>query len=116
MGLDYMKLKLPDPKLTLKEAMQIIKSEGPLFDRVYQDIFTALARKGVELVNEKSVPRPLWEWLLDYFFTKVRPHIMPVMVRSYTRFKTLADSPMYQAVEMGKSGPRSSRISPGCSP
>ena len=50
------------------------------------------------------MPRPLWEWLLDYFFTKVRPHIMPVMIRSYSRFSTLADSPMYLAVEMGKSG------------
>ena len=104
LGRDYKKLKLPDPKLTLKEAMQIIKSEGPLFDHAYQNIFTALARKSIELVDEKSVPRPLWEWLLDYFFTKVRPHIMPVMVRSYTRFKTLADAPMYLAVEMGKSG------------
>ncbi|HEX2747469.1 MAG TPA: polyphosphate kinase 1 [Verrucomicrobiales bacterium] len=104
LGRDYRKLRLPDPKQTLKEAMQLVKRETTVFDDTYRDIFKALEKKGVRLIDETQVPRPLWEWLLDYFFTSVRPHIMPVMIRSYSRFSTLADSPMYLAVEMGKSG------------
>jgi len=104
LGKDYQKLKLPDPKLTLKEAMAKIKRETGVFDDTYRDIFSALEKKGVRLIDDTKVPRPLWEWLLDYFFNTVRPHIMPVMIRSYSRFGTLADSPMYLAVEMGKSG------------
>ncbi len=106
LGRDYKKLRLPDPKQTLKESMRTIKNEAKLFDECYGNIFAALAKRGVELVNETTVPRPLWEWLLDYFFTKVRPHIMPVMIRSYTRFSRLPDSPMYLAVEMTKNGSR----------
>ena len=104
LGRDYKKLKLPDPKLTLKEAMRLIKQERAAFETTYRDIFQSLEKKGVRLIDETEVPRPLWEWLLDFFFTKVRPHIMPVMIRSYSRFSTLADAPMYLAVEMGKTG------------
>lgn len=104
LGRDYAKLKLPDPTLTLKEAMGLIKREAAIFDHNYREIFAALEKKGLRLCDEAQVPRPLWEWLLDFFFNKVRPHIMPVMIRSYSRFSTLADSPMYLAVEMGKAG------------
>lgn len=103
LGRDYRKLRLPDPKQTLKEAMQLVKRETSVFDETYRSIFEALEKKGVRLIDETKVPRPLWEWLLDYFFNSVRPHIMPVMIRSYSRFSTLADAPMYLAVEMGKS-------------
>lgn len=104
LGRDYKKLQLPDPGLTLKEAMRLIKGEAATFNDTYHNIFAALKTKGVQLLDETKVPRSLWEWLLDYFFNKVRPHIMPVMIRSYSRFSNLADSPMYLAVEMGKSG------------
>jgi polyphosphate kinase len=104
LGRDYRKLRLPDPKLTLKEAMRVIKFEAARFDAAYLDIVAALAKRGVDLVDDTTVPRPLWEWLLDFFFTKVRPHIMPVMIRSYTRFSRLPDAPMYMAVEMSRSG------------
>lgn len=104
LGRDYRKLRLPDPALTLKEAMAVIKRERAVFNDTYRAIFEMLAQKGVKLIDETEVPRQLWDWLLDYFFSRVRPHIMPVMIRSYSRFSTLADSPMYLAVEMGKSG------------
>ncbi len=104
LGRDYRKLRLPDPKQTLKDAMQIIKYDAAVFDAIYHDIFRALKKQQVELINETSVPRPLWEWLLNYFFEKVRPHIMPVMLRSYTRLDHLPDGPMYLAVEMRKFG------------
>jgi polyphosphate kinase len=104
LGRDYKKLRLPDPRQTLKEAMQIIKVEATRFDETYRNIVAGLAKRGVDLVDDTTVPRPLWEWLLEYFFNKVRPHIMPVMIRSYTRFSKLPDAPMYLAVEMTKGG------------
>ena len=104
LGRDYTKLKLPPPKQTLKDSLRIIKGEGTRFNDTYNDIVAALAKRGVDLVDETTVPRPLWEWLLDFFFNTVRPHIMPVMIRSYTRFSKLADAPMYLAVEMARTG------------
>ncbi len=102
LGKDYRKLRLPDPRETLREARRLIRRDGLQFDVVYRDILRGMAKAGVRLVNEKDVPRPLWDWLYEYFFESVRPHIMPVMVRSYSRFETLADTSMYLAVELGR--------------
>ena len=106
LGKDYRKLHLPDPRQTLREARRIIRAEGRQFDAIYRDIFRGLAKAGVRLIDETEVPRPLWDWLYEYFFETVRPRIMPVMVRSYSRFETLADAPLYLAVEMGREARR----------
>ena len=84
LGRDFKKLKLPDPATTLKEAMRIIKREAAVFNDTCLDVLETLKKRGIQLIDETKVPRPLWEWLLDYFFSKVRPHIMPVMIRSLT--------------------------------
>src|SRR5436190_11967366 len=55
LGKDYKKLRLPDPKLTLKEAMQIIKGEAARFDDAYGNIVDGLAKRGVDLVDDTKV-------------------------------------------------------------
>jgi polyphosphate kinase len=104
LGKDYRKLRLPDPRETLREARRLIRRDGVRFDAVYRDILRGMARQGVRLISESEVPKPLWDWLYEYFFETVRPRIMPVMVRSYSRFGSLADTSMYLAVELGRQG------------
>lgn len=106
LGTSAKKLGLPDPKLTLREAKTTIRRETGIFDATYRDILRGMEKHGVSLVNEKQVPEELREWLYDYFFDRVRPRIVPVMVRSWTRLSSLRDQPMYLAVEMTKAGRR----------
>jgi polyphosphate kinase len=101
-GKDYRKLHIPDPKLTLREARNIIKRDAALFDRIYHDIFHGLAKEGICLIDHTKVPKALQPWLTEYFYTKVRPRIMPIMIRSYSQLGSLRDQPMYLAVEMSK--------------
>ena len=102
LGKDYRKLQLPDPKATLREALSIIKRDAALFDLIYDDTFASLSVQGIRLINNTEVPKALKPWLTDYFFAKVRPRIMPIVIRSYSQLGSLRDQPMYLAVEMGR--------------
>ncbi len=101
---DFRKLHIPDPAETFREASAIIKSQAAVFDRICADIMLALDRAGVRLIDETKVPSQQRDWLLDFFVMQVKPRIMPVMVRGYSQLHNLADSPLYLAVEMHKSG------------
>ena len=102
LGKDYRKLGLPDPKATLRETMSVIKRDAAIFDRIYDEIFESLAKQGIHLIDDKEVPKALKPWLSEYFLAKVRPRIMPVVIRSYSQLGGLSDQPMYLAVEMGR--------------
>ena len=104
LGKDYRKLQLPDPTATLKEARSVIKRDAGLYDRIYDEVFAGLAQKGIRLIDDTEVPRALKPWLTEYFFAKVRPRIMPIVIRSYSQLGSLRDQPMYLAVEMGRAG------------
>ena len=104
LGRDYLKLQLPDPKVTLRETKSIIKRDAAVYDRIYDDVFAGLAAQGIHLINDTQVPKALKPWLTDYFYTKVRPRIMPIVIRSYSELGGLRDQPMYLAVEMGRAG------------
>lgn len=102
LGRDYQKLQLPDPKITLRETKSIIKRDAAIYDRIYDEIFAGLAGQGIRLINDAEVPKLLKPWLTEYFYTKVRPRIMPIVIRSYSELGALRDHPMYLAVEMGR--------------
>jgi polyphosphate kinase len=104
LGKDYRKLQLPDPKATLRETRSVIKRDAALFDRIYDEVFEGLAKQGIRLTNHEDVPKALKPWLTEYFYTKVRPRIMPIVIRSYSQLGALRDQPMYLAVEMGRAG------------
>jgi polyphosphate kinase len=102
LGKDYRKLQLPDPRSTLRETRAVIKRDAELFDSIYDEVFAALAKEGIKLITNEEVPKALKPWLTDYFYTKVRPRIMPIVIRSYSQLGSLRDQPMYLAVEMGR--------------
>jgi polyphosphate kinase len=104
LGNDYRRLQLPDPKATLKETKSIIKRDAAIFDRIYDEIFAELGGQGIHLINDTQVPKALKPWLTEYLYAKVRPHIMPIVIRSYSQLGGLRDQPMYLAVEMGRAG------------
>lgn len=109
LGKDFRKLRIPDPRQTLKEARLIIKQSSAVFDGIYREIFEELEKAGIKLITEKEVPKALRPWLQDYFLHHVRPRIMPLMIRHYSRLGSLRDQPMYLAVEMSKAGGKTRR-------
>ncbi len=102
LGKDYKQLSLPDPKRTLSQIKSLVRAEMQKFDQIYSEIFTDLTRHGISLVDEKRVPKALKPWLEEYFQTKVRPRIMPNMIKGYSRLSELRDHPMYLAVRLSQ--------------
>ena len=97
---NFKQLKLPDPSRTLKQIKLIVRSEMIKFDQIYADIFQGLRKRGIQMVNEATVPDALKPWLDDYFHTNVRPRIMPNMIKGYSDLDELRDRPMYLAVRL----------------
>lgn len=103
LGKEYNKqLKIPDPRRTLKQVKSIVRSEMSQFDHIYADIFKSLSKSGIEMVDETEVPAALHEWLEQYFTSKVRPKIMPTMIKGYSRLEQLRDHSMYLAVKLSQ--------------
>ncbi len=97
-------LKLPDPRRTLKQIKAIVRSEMHKFDQIYADIFQGLRKRGMQMVDESTVPEALKPWLDDYFQTSVRPRIMPNTIKGYSQLNELRDRPMYLAVRLRQTG------------
>ncbi|MEM7145664.1 MAG: polyphosphate kinase 1 [Verrucomicrobiota bacterium] len=98
----YKKLDIPDPKKTLAEINDILAGETARYNTAYDSIIDGLADHGIRVVNEKNVPKELREYVLEYFESKVRPHLMPIMMKANFRFTRLRDDPMYLAVRLSK--------------
>jgi polyphosphate kinase len=98
----YKKLDIPDPKKTLKEINDILAGETGRFNKAYDSIIEGLADHGIRVVNENQVPKELREYVLDYFESQVRPHLMPIVMKANFRLTRLRDDPMYLAVRLSK--------------
>ena len=93
---------IPDPKVTLKEVNRIVGKQAEDFNRAYADALAGLKENGIEVVDNRQVPEPLHEYLLDYFRSEVSPHLMPIMLKASAELPQLADVPMYLAVRLEK--------------
>jgi polyphosphate kinase len=100
LGPKVTQLKLPEPRQTLKLVKKHVKDELAHFDRIYVHVLKQLRRHGIHFVDETKVPAELKPWVLNYYHTQVQPHIMPTMIRSYSRLNVLRDFPLYLAVKM----------------
>jgi polyphosphate kinase len=98
----YKKLDIPDPKKTLKEINDILAGETARYNKAYDSIVEGLAENGIRIVDEDQVPKELRDFVLDYFESHVRPHLMPIMMKAQFRLTRLRDDPMYLAVRLSK--------------
>lgn len=75
------------------------------FGKIWQDILSALKRRNIHLVDDKSIADHQVKWVKTYFKNKVLPHITPVIVTKKVELeKSLRDYATYLVVEMCKDG------------
>ncbi|MFT5105388.1 MAG: polyphosphate kinase, partial [Verrucomicrobiales bacterium] len=102
LGKQVKNLNIPDPAETLFEVHEILVKEAIHFNKAYEAVLEELAKEGIEVVDELSVPLEQREDLMEYFLSKVRPHLMPILLKGSSDLSNLRDHPMYLAVEMKK--------------
>ena len=107
LGKHYKKLKVPDPKKTLKEVNALILEQNATSSKAYEQVFKDLAQENIHIITHTEIPEEFIGFVDDYFTRKVKPHIMPIMVKGTSLLTGLRDNPMYLAVRLSKSGKRS---------
>lgn len=114
LGDHWRELNIPNPGETFRAVNTVVAKQARDFNGAFADIVTRLAKAGIRVLTDREVPENLQEWLTDYFRTIVRPHLMPVMLKSTEALPNLRDVPMYLAVLMtrtsGKGRPAHSLI------
>jgi polyphosphate kinase len=102
LGKRYRQVGIPDPVGTLETINDIVLQESRLFNETYARIIAGLRKAGIRLIDETKIPRDLRPWVTDYFERRVKPRLMPVMVKASFRLSGLRDQPMYLAVQLRK--------------
>ena len=104
LGNRWKELSIPDPNETLKEVNAMVADQARVFNLAYDQALKDLAENGIELVNDNHVPSRHKKWLIDYFRSKVSPHLMPIMLKASAKLPQLKDHPMYLAIRLSKKG------------
>ncbi len=90
-----------NPDKILKKIQQTVISQQAEFDRIFSDIIKELARKGVEIKNEKQLSKIQKEFVKNYFEQKVRTQVIPLMIETIPHTPLLRDKSIYLACVLG---------------
>ena len=87
-----------DVNETLNEVGQKVVELQAVYNRVFAQLERALKREGIHFVHEGQINQEQAEFISDYFSSKVRPALVPVMLGGGTKFPDLKDGTLYLAV------------------
>ncbi len=68
------------------------------YNRVFKRLERTLKREGIHFVNESQINKEQIEFATEFFTTKVRPTLVPVMLGGGAKFPDLKDGTLYLAV------------------
>ncbi len=100
---DWKELNIPDPKDTLSKVNRMVAKMASEFDAAYRAVLDDLAKEGVILIKDSMVPEELQSHVSNYFQTKVKPFVLPIMLKQSAKLPNLNDMPMYLAIRLSKS-------------
>ena len=87
-----------DPANILKKIQEIVIEQQFYFNKTYRSILFELSKHKIILVNENKLNEKHKQFVQDYFLTKLRSYIMPVMIDQLDEMPPLEDDMAYLAV------------------
>jgi len=72
------------------------------FDEIYAETLRELARHNIYFVDETALDEAQSEFVSEYFHSRVRPRVMPIMIDQIRKLPDLRDDATYLIVEMRK--------------
>ena len=91
------------PKKILKQIHQTVMEQTKKFEDTYEDILKELAKHQVFMVNEKQLRPEQGVKVKAYFHNKVRPNLVPLMIKHIEDFPDLKDGSIYLAIHLSRS-------------
>jgi len=90
------------PKKTMKMIHKRVLQLRDKFDEVFTEIENELQKANIFIINETELTLQQQEFVREYFISKVRPRLVPIMFRELKKFPYLKNQAIYLAVAMYK--------------
>jgi len=90
------------PEKILEDIQMIVLRQQNEFNRIWGEIFMALQREKIFIVNEKQLNKDQRQFVQRYFEEEVRSNIIPLMIESIHQFPHLRDKSIFLGVVMSK--------------
>ncbi|MFW6365592.1 MAG: polyphosphate kinase 1, partial [Spirochaetota bacterium] len=95
-----------DPSIVLAEIQKIVLSLHKKYDEIYRNILTELEKRNIFFLRENELLPEHMDFVQNYFVTRVRPKIFPVVLHTRTSLLELKDRSIYLVVKMTKASDR----------
>src|SRR5690606_28478247 len=90
------------PKELLDKILEIVIGQQQQVQTIFKDIFDELKADNIFLINEKELNHQQGVFVKKYFYDKVLPNLVPIMLRKNYRFPYLRDRSVYLAIKLSK--------------
>ncbi|MDC7123976.1 MAG: polyphosphate kinase 1, partial [Spirochaetales bacterium] len=89
-----------DPEEIMRQVQDIVKKQRVRSEHIYKSILQELKNKKIFILQRNELNEDQMKFVLNYFFTKIRPQIFPMMIDRRMSFPYLKDNSLYLAVEL----------------
>ncbi len=89
-----------DPNKVMKEVQKAILTQQIKFDKIYADLMREMNQENIILLNEKELDIQQQAFVKRYFYDKVRPALVPIMLSKKNKFPNLKDRSIYLAIKL----------------
>lgn len=88
------------PKKLFAQIHEKVTTQIARFNAAYKKILEALEKHHVYIIDETSLTSEQGAFVKDYFYRKVQPHLVPLMLTKKSDFPHLRDKSIYLAVKL----------------
>ncbi len=101
-GKNFEDLLGDDPKVIHKAVNDIVLSQRIKYEEIHNKLNKELAKQGIHIINESQISDHHRHFIIQYFYKKVRPKLMPIMIDQVNKFPELDDDAIYLATILSK--------------
>jgi polyphosphate kinase len=100
LGAKALRLIHQDPNEVLEEVQRKTLLQQQSFEKIYRQLEKELAHEQIVFIDGQDQSDAQREFIKSYFMRRVRPFLLPILLRGKTSFPQLTDHAIYLAVEM----------------
>lgn len=88
------------PKKILQQIQEIVLEQRHSFDKIYSKIEAELKENGIHIIDESELSVDQGQFVRNYFQSKVRPRLVPIMLDNARVFPNLKDKSVYLTINL----------------
>lgn len=100
-----------DPNELLEQIQKIVIKQEKNFAQTYRKIIKELRKKDIHIIDESGANERQKDFVMEYFRTKVRSALVPILLNSKAGFPYLKEQTIYLAIKLyNKKDPEDKRF------